>query len=129
MKLLLLPAIGYQILYHLPVHQRLASEEVHLQIPAASRIRNQEVQRLLSYLVGHQCSASVVFALLRKAVAAGQITVMGNMQAQSLHYGRTLLEINDLVLVCIFCKEDALFFKLLHIFQYFADIALGPAVL
>ena len=129
MKLLLLTSIGHQVLDHLPVHQRLASEEVHLQIPAASGIGNEEIQGLLAHLVRHQRSAAMVLALLRKAVAAGQIAVMGDVQAQGLDYSRTLLEINDFILICIFRKEDALTGQLLHIFQHLADVALGPAVL
>ena len=79
MNLLLLSAIRNQILHNLPVHQRLTAEKVHLKIPSVAGIGNQKIQSLLSHLKAHQLPATVILALLRKTVATGKITVMGNM--------------------------------------------------
>ena len=129
MDFLLLPAIGHQILDYLPVHQRLAAEEIHLQIMPVSGIGNQKIQSLLSCLIAHQRPASVVFSFLRKAVAAGQIAVMGDMKAQCFYHCGTLFEINDLVLIGIFREKRSLVFQHLHIIQHFPDILFRPSVL
>ena len=86
MGLLLLPPISDQVLYHLPVQKRLPTEEIHFQIPPASGIRDQEIQRLLSHLITHQGSAAMIFPFFRKTVAARQIAVVGDMQAERLHH-------------------------------------------
>ena len=64
------PGIGHQILHHLPVHQGLAAEEIHLQIPSVTGVGHQEVQGLLADLKGHEGPLPLVFALACKAVAA-----------------------------------------------------------
>ena len=87
MDLLLLSAVSHQVFHHLPVHQRLTAEKVHLQISSVAGIGNQEIQRLLAYLKTHQRSAAMVLAFLRKAVFTGQITVMGNVQTERLDNG------------------------------------------
>ena len=88
MKLFLLSSIFHQIFYHLPVHQRLAAKKIHLQVSSGAGIGNQKIQGLFSNLKGHQGSSSMIFSLLRKTVAAGKITVMGNMQTKCF-YNRT----------------------------------------
>ena len=39
------PAVSHQLLYHLPVHGRLAPEKIHLQIDSVSGICHQKIQR------------------------------------------------------------------------------------
>ena len=129
MKLLLLSAVSHQILYYLPVHQRLTAKEVYLQISPASGILNQKIQCLLSHLIAHQRPASMVFTLFRKAILTGQIAVMGNMQAQSFHYGGPLFKVNDFIFIGILRKENALLFQLFNILQDLPDLFLWIPVL
>ena len=62
--------IGHQVFHHLPVHQRLTAEEVHLQIDAGAGLGDQKVQGLLAHLKGHEGSLTVVLALAGEAVLA-----------------------------------------------------------
>ncbi len=62
--------VGHQILYHLPVHQRLAAEEVHLQIVPGARVIHEKVQRLLAHLIAHHRPLPMVVALTCEAVGA-----------------------------------------------------------
>lgn len=58
--LLLFSSVTHQIFDNLPVHQRLTAEEIHLQIPPGTGIRDQKIQRLFSHFVGHQFPVAVV---------------------------------------------------------------------
>ena len=94
-------AVFHQILHHLPVHKRLPAEEVHLQVHTVPGILHQEVQGLLSHLKAHQGAPAMVFSLPRKAVPAGQVAVVGDMEAQRLHHGLSLFEIIYIILIDI----------------------------
>ena len=96
-------SVGHQIFDDLPVHQRLPAEEVHLQIHPVAGICHQKIQRFLSDLEAHQRTASVIFALFRKTVFAGKVTVMRDMQTQRLDHRLPVLEISDVFLVNILC--------------------------
>ena len=103
-KLFLFSSIGDQVFDHLPVHQRLSAKKIHFQIPAASGIGNQKIQRSFSHFITHQRPAAMIFSFFRKTVAAGKIAVMGDMQTKRLHH--RLLRVRNLlyiVLVNIFC--------------------------
>ena len=128
MKLLLLPSIGYQIFYYLPIHQRFASEEIHLQISSVSGICNQEIQSLFSHLIAHQSPAAMVLSFLSKTIAAGQVAIVGDVQAERLYHCRTLFKVNHLSLIGILCKQGPLSLQLLHVIQRFPDLFLCPAV-
>ena len=85
--------ILHQLLHHVPVHQRLTAEEVHLQIGAAAGVIHQEVQRLLTNLKAHQRAVAVILALTGEAVGTVQVAGVRHMQAQRLHHiAGTLLE-------------------------------------
>ena len=85
--------ILHQLLHHVPVHQRLTAEEVHLQIGAAAGVIHQKVQSLLANLKAHQRTVSMVFSLAGEAVGAVQVAGVRHMQAQRLHHiAGTLLE-------------------------------------
>ena len=109
--LLQAPAVGYQVFYHLPVHQRLAAEEIHLKIHPAAGIGNQKIQGLFPHFKAHQGASAVIFPFLRKAVAAGKVAVMGNMQAQGLDHGLTFFKIHHEIMVNVLCQ------KLFHVNQ------------
>jgi len=53
----------------------------------------------------------MVLAFLCKAVAAGQVAVMGNMQAQGLDHGLTFFKIHHEIMVNVLCQ------KLFHVNQ------------
>ena len=68
---------SYQIFYYLPVHQRFASEEIHLQISSVSGICNQEIQSLFSHLIAHQSPAAMVLSFLSKTIAVSYTHLLG----------------------------------------------------
>ena len=107
--------IGYQILYHLPVHKRFPAEEIHLQVDTASGIFHQEIQGLFPYLIAHKRSSSMILSLLCKAVFAGKIAVMGNMKAQRLYHGLSLFEIKNIIFINIRCIKLSHFLQLHHL--------------
>ena len=89
---LLGPGIGHQVLDHLPVHQGLAPEEVHLQVHPATRAGNEKVQGLLAHGKGHQPPVPVVVPLAGKAVVAVEVAGVGHVQAHGLEHGLGVLE-------------------------------------
>ena len=106
MRLLQASAICNQILNNLPVHQRFSAEKVYLKIYSAAGVGYQEIQRLLADFKAHQRSSAMIFALFCKAVLTGEVTVMGNVQAQCLDYSLALFEIADIFFIDVFCKQD-----------------------
>ena len=62
--------VGNEPFYHVPVHKRLAAEEIHLQVPAASGVGDQEVQGLTAHLEGHQRPLPLEAPLAGEAVGA-----------------------------------------------------------
>ena len=69
--------IGHQPLHHVEIHQRLAAEEVHLQIVPGAGVIHEEVQCLLAYLIAHQRPVAVVLALTGEAVGAVEVAGVG----------------------------------------------------
>ena len=111
-KFFLLPAVSHQVFHDLPVHQRFPAEEIHLQVSPLPGIGDQEVQRLLAHLIGHERPPPVVFAFLSEAVFTGKVTVVGDMQAQRLDHGLSLLYFIDIVLIHIPGEQPSLFGQL-----------------
>ena len=70
------------------VHQRLAAEEVHLQVPATPGMFDEKVQRAPADLKGHQRAVAVVLSLAGKAVGAVEVAGVGDMQAERLDHAR-----------------------------------------
>ena len=124
LRLLRAPVL-HQALHHIPVHQRLAPEEVHLQMLPAARIGDQEIQGLFAHLVAHQSPPSVVLPFLRKAILAGQVAVVGDMQAQRLDHSLTPLKIHHKVLINIPGQKLFQIDQLLNIFQGLLHIVQG----
>ena len=105
MSCLLRTAVLHQLLYHIPVHKRLAAKEVYLQVHTVSGIGDQEIQSFFTNLKAHERSSAMVLSLFCEAVTACQIAVMGNVQAQSLHNRLSLLEIHNEITVYISGKQ------------------------
>lgn len=78
--------IGHKPFYHIPIHQRLAAEEVHLKVAAAAGVFHQEIQRPPSYLEAHHRPLTVVFTLAGEAVGAIEIAGVSHMEAKGLHH-------------------------------------------
>jgi len=82
---LLAPAgVGDQPLDHVPVHQRLAAEEVHVQRPVGAGVLDQKVDGPRAHVVGHQRALAPVAALAGEAVFAVEVARVGRVQAQRL---------------------------------------------
>ena len=85
--------VFHQLLDHVPVHQRLAAEEVDLQVAALAGMLDKEIQRALAHLKAHQRAVAVVLALAGEAVGAVQVAGVRDVQAQRLdHVAGALLE-------------------------------------
>ena len=76
--------MGDRLLYHVPVHQGLTTEEVHFQVAALARMCHQEVQRLLADFEAHQRAVAVIFALAGEAVGTVQVAGMRHMKTECL---------------------------------------------
>ena len=122
-------AVFHQPLYHIPVHQGLTAKEIHLQVFPVAGIGNEEVQRLLSHLVAHEGAAAMVLAFLCKAVTAGQIAVMGNVQAQRLHNRLPLFKVYHKIPVNILGKKLLRINQLSDFLQSLLYIFLAVSVL
>ena len=59
----------------------------------------------------------MIFPFLCKTVTACQITVMSNVQAQSLHHCFSLFEMFNGIPINIFCKKHFCIFKLLNLLK------------
>ena len=123
-QLLLLPSICNKLLYYIKIHKRLAAKEIHFQIAALSGIGNQKIQCLLTGLKIHKRAPSVVLALFRKTIFAGEIAVMCDMQAQRLDYRLMLLKINNMRLVNIFGEKLLIRLQCLHFVNRFQNLLL-----
>ena len=69
----------------------------------------------------------MVLALLGKAVPAGKIAVMGNVQTQRFYHGRPLFEIHDIILIGILRKKLSRIYERLYLVNRF--LCFRPAVL
>ena len=70
-------------------HQRLPAEEVHLNVPPLAGLLHHPVDGPLGGIKVHgHAVAGAEVASRGKAVAAAQVAVVGDMQAQGLHHRR-----------------------------------------
>ena len=100
-SLLQAPSVCHQILYHLPVHQRLPAEKIHFQVDPVPRIRHKEIQRLSPRFIAHQSPSSMIFSFFCKTISASQVTVMGHMQTKRLDYRFPFFKITDIAFINI----------------------------
>ena len=103
-------SISYQVFDYLPVHGWLTAKEIHLEISSGTGVGNQKIQSFFAHFKGHQRSAAMVFAFFRKAIATGQITVMGNMQTQGLDHCGSVCKMLNGFFINILGKQHALVF-------------------
>ena len=83
--------VGDEVLYDLPVHERFAAEEVHLEVPARAGVLDEEVERPPADLEGHERPLTVVLALTGEAVGAVEVAGVGDVEAEGLYHPRALL--------------------------------------
>ena len=83
--------VGDEVLYDLPVHERFAAEEVHLEVPARAGVLDEEVERPPAVLEGHERPLTVVLALTGEAVGAVEVAGVGDVEAEGLYHLRALL--------------------------------------
>ena len=83
--------VGDEVLYDLPVHERFAAEEVHLEVPARAGVLDEEVERPPADLEGHERPLTVVLALTGEAVGAVEVAGVGDVEAEGLYHLRALL--------------------------------------
>ena len=104
--------ISHQLLHHVKVHQRFAAEEVNLQVAPGAGMGHQEVQSLLSDLVGHNGTVAVILALAGKTVGAVQVAGMRDVKAQGFdHAGGLLLQLSRHRLKHVRREQGSLFLQ------------------
>ena len=118
--------VGDELLDDVEVHQRLAAEEIDLQIAAAARMLDQKVERLAADLERHDGAVAVVLALAREAVGAVEVAGVRHVQAQRLDDVRALLlERAGDRLKGVRREELAVRFELLDLVAAFENVLLG----
>ena len=122
MGFLQFPSIGYQFFYYIEVHQWLAAKEIYFQVAAVSGIGYEKIQCFFADFQAHEGTVSLVLTLSGKAVTARQVAVVGNMQAQCLHYRLAFLEVDNSFFVHIYGKQGAIFFQFIQILKYIFHI-------
>ena len=85
---------------------------------------DKEINGLLAYLEAHKASVAVIFALARKAVLAGKVTVMCDVKTESLYIVLALFELIDIRLIDILGKEFAGLGKLHDLLYRLVDLFL-----
>ena len=105
MLLLKRASVFNELLYNLPVHGRLAAEEIDLEISAGTRVRNQKIQCLLADFKTHQRSSAVVLALFRKTIATCEVAVVGNVKTERLDDSLSRLKVAHKALIAVRGEE------------------------
>jgi len=119
-----LPAIFNYTLYHIPVHQRLSSEEVHLQIHSVAGIFHEKIKSPLSRFQAHKSPLAMEFPLACKAVVAAEITGMSYMEAKSLDLRVSVLQVESPGLIYVFSEQFAILLQLVDVVEDFFHIRL-----
>ena len=88
--LFLLMYIINGLLYHMPVHERFAAEEIQFAVFPGTAVGNQEIHAPPCHIKRHEHAPLAVTSLACEAVLAAEIAVMGNIQAQGLDNGPVL---------------------------------------
>jgi len=89
-RLLELAAVVHEFADDLEVHQRLAAEEVDLELVPVPRMRDEPVERPLAGLQRQKRAVAAEVAGRGEAVLAAQVAVVRRVQAHRLHDARLL---------------------------------------
>ena len=117
--------VSDQLLHDFPVHERLPAEKVDLKVPSQTGILHKEIKRLLPRLQRHESPSPVVFSFLRKAVSAGEITVVGDMQTERFDDRRPLRKLLYGRSVGLRREKRTLAFQFLRLRKDFIDVTGG----
>ena len=106
--------VSHELLDNVPVHQRLAAEEVNLKVVASARVFDKEVKGALAYLKAHKSAIALILALTCKAIGAVEVAGVCNVQAESLYdlavilviAGKLLVLVNREQLSCLLERGD-----------------------
>ena len=80
--------VGDEVLDDLKIHQRLAAEEIHLQIAPSAGMGDEVIQREAADLEGHQRALALILPLTGEAIGAVEIAGVRNVQAERLDHAR-----------------------------------------
>ena len=117
-------AIGHQILYHLPVHQGLSPKEIHLQVDPVPGMLHQKIQGLFPHVKAHQRPSPMVLSLSCKAIPAGQVTVVGDVEAECLHHCLALFKVKNIILIDIRGEQLPVLFQLQNLIHSLGNLLL-----
>ena len=125
MNFLLLAAVGHQLFHHVEVHQRLAAEEIDLEVAAGAGVLDEEVHSPLAHLEAHQGAVALIAALRGEAVGAVEVAGVGDVEAERLDHRLAVLEVERHVLVDVGSPKLAGGFQRGHILEALAQVGLG----
>ena len=114
--------VGDEVLDDLPVHERLAAEEVHLKVPARAGVLDEEIERALADLETHERPLAVVLALAGEAVGTAEVAGVGDMETEGLYDPGRALVVRGELLVVVGGEELAVFFKLRNVIEALKDV-------
>ena len=123
--LLLLAAVGDELFDHVEVHQRLAAEEIDLEVAAGAGVLDEEVHSPLAHLEAHQGAVALIAALRGEAVGAVEVAGVGDVEAERLDHRLAVLEVESHVLVDVGSPKLAGGFQRGHILEALAQVGLG----
>ena len=123
--LLLLAAVGDELFDHVEVHQRLAAEEIDLEVAAGAGVLDEEVHSPLAHLEAHQGAVALIAALRGEAVGAVEVAGVGDVEAERLDHRLAVLEVERHVLVDVGSPKFAGGFQRGHVLEALAQVGLG----
>ena len=84
--------VGDEVLDDLKIHQRLAAEEIHLQIAPSAGMGDEVIQREAADLEGHQRALALILPLTGEAIGAVEVAGVRDVQAERLDHTRARSE-------------------------------------
>ncbi len=79
--------VGDRPLDHVEIHQRFPAEKIQFQIVPPPGTADQKIDRALRYLRRHQHPSAAEIPLRGEAIAAAQVTVVGDVEAHGFDRG------------------------------------------
>jgi hypothetical protein len=67
----------------------------------------------------------MIFALFRKAILAGKVAIMGNVEAKCLHHVGSLLKVENITFIYVLGKELSVLFQFQDLIHCFPDLLFG----
>ena len=105
---------------YVEIHQGFAAEKVHFQDLSLTAVLNEEIDRFFRRFQAHTLTLGVVCALVGKAVAATEITIVANVDTKRLHFVAF-----HRVRFHFFLEKQALRFEPFHVGKNFSNLLVG----